>query len=394
MCRWLVYFGDEELLLADLVTRPSNSIVHQSFADPYTPFLNTSQRTLNHRVNGDGFGFGWYDDRSNNIPCVFTSIKPSWNDRNLIRLAEHIKSRCVFAHVRAASPKSLIVETNCHPFQFGRILFMHNGCIAHWPEIKRRLVLDMNQDCYSLIQGTTDTEHAGALFVNYLPNRDPFQLHSEEVMKEALLKMMNHIMRITKEAGGLPSSLNFAITNGECTIATRFRNSHEEEPPSLYYTKRLHYKCDVGEAIVPAKQKVPTNLKEHEHCPSMNVFKSVVISSEPLTHDEEEWELLPKNSIMTVKKTHKVLLEPIEVDPSLFHTKIVIPEPTPLMESPRSKISIPDNCSTEPQMAETTPVPMRIVPRLLSRSASIKTINIQEVRIEERPLLDLSLIHI
>jgi len=239
---------------------------------------------------------------------------------------------------------------------------MHNGCIAHWPEIKRKLVLDLSEECYSLIQGTTDTEHAGALFINYLPNRDPFQLHSEEVMKEALLKTINHILRITQEIGGQASSLNFAVTNGEATIATRFRNSLEEDPPSLYYTKRLHYKCDgVATAIPKPSKQTIQNLKES--CPSVNVFKSVVISSEPLTYDEEEWELLPKNSIMIVKKSHKVSLEPIEVDASLFATT----KANVLSECPAIKREI---CLEEPKMNNCSPAIKRIS-RLISASEVI-----------------------
>jgi len=268
-------------------------------------------------VNGDGFGFGWYGDNPSGIPCVFTSIKPSWNDRNLLRLSEHIKSRCIFAHVRAASPKSLIVETNCHPFQFGKILFMHNGTIAHFAKIKKRLIDNLSEECYSLIQGTTDTEHAGALFVNYLPNSDPSASHSAEVLKIALLKTMKHLIRMTKEAKEVPqaSSLNFAVTYGEVTIATRFRNSNEEDPPSLYYTKRLLYKCDCD---IPTECQTQCRVSCSDSSLNPTKFKSVVISSEPLTKNEEEWALIPKNYMLTVNKNHKVVLEPIELEEEFF----------------------------------------------------------------------------
>lgn len=72
---------------------------------------------------GDGFGVGWYepdvvDSETANTPCIFTSVTPAWNNNNLIRLAEKIKSPLVFAHVRA-STAGTVTETNCHPFQYG-----------------------------------------------------------------------------------------------------------------------------------------------------------------------------------------------------------------------------------------------------------------------------------
>lgn len=68
-------------------------------------------------------------------PCVFTSILPAWNNLNLIRLTEKIRSELVFAHVRAASPGFPISETNCHPWSFGKFLWMHNGYIAQFQKV-------------------------------------------------------------------------------------------------------------------------------------------------------------------------------------------------------------------------------------------------------------------
>ena len=43
---------------------------------------------------------------------------------------------------------------------------------------------------------------------------------------------MAHVIRANN---GAPSSINIAITDGETVIATRYRNSDHEEPPSLYF---------------------------------------------------------------------------------------------------------------------------------------------------------------
>lgn len=75
-------------------------------------------------------------------PCVFTSILPAWNNLNLIRLSEKITSRLVFAHVRAASPGFPIAETNCHPWCYGRFLWMHNGYIGGFNKVLMYILID------------------------------------------------------------------------------------------------------------------------------------------------------------------------------------------------------------------------------------------------------------
>ena len=37
----------------------------------------------------------------------------------MVAVARVTKSRCVFAHVRAASPGLPVTELNCHPFAYG-----------------------------------------------------------------------------------------------------------------------------------------------------------------------------------------------------------------------------------------------------------------------------------
>jgi glutamine amidotransferase len=128
MCRFICYRGPE-ILLTDLLYRPANSLIRQSF--------HAKERT--EPLNGDGFGIGWYAPQISSTPSVFTSVTPAWNNQNLRRLSEHVKSDCFFAHVRAASPGMRVSEANCHPFQYGRFLWMHNGIIRDFSRIKRRL---------------------------------------------------------------------------------------------------------------------------------------------------------------------------------------------------------------------------------------------------------------
>lgn len=322
MCRWMVYKG-QEVLLAELVTRPSNSIIHQSRHSPYLPYLQGTAEEIkarNHAINGDGFGVAWYDHICTEEPCVFTSVQPSWHCSNLQNLAHHIRTHCIFAHVRAASPGSLIAQSNCHPFKFGRLLFMHNGGIAHFDQIKYSILHSIQHTSASYVRGTTDSEHAGALLVHYLG--DPNAVHDGHALKGAMLKMMSHLVGLIRwqEAkmsptsphhqptqhqtceGHMPSSLNFAVTDGRVVIATRYRDSKEQDPPSLYYSEAQQM-IDEDGAASPMCWKYP----------SKRLIDSIVISSEPLTKDESAWKLVPRNHLLVVTNSQRTVIEPIHL---------------------------------------------------------------------------------
>ncbi len=51
-----------------------------------------------------------------------------------------VSSPLIFAHVRAASLGLGVADQNCHPFSFGRFLFMHNGGVSDFKLIKRALI--------------------------------------------------------------------------------------------------------------------------------------------------------------------------------------------------------------------------------------------------------------
>eukprot|EP00127_Corallochytrium_limacisporum_P004330 Clim_evm13s158 gene=Clim_evmTU13s158 len=161
MCRFVIYTGKYPTLLGDLLTRPDHSIIKQSF---------DSKLRLQGSLNGDGFGLGWYDDAVNDEACIFTSVLPAWSNLNLRRLCDKIQSRLFFAHVRAATQGSPSSETNCHPWQSDKYLFMHNGEIANFQKIKRKVQASLREEFYDMIAGSTDSEHAFALHMQEIDN--------------------------------------------------------------------------------------------------------------------------------------------------------------------------------------------------------------------------------
>jgi glutamine amidotransferase len=84
MCRLTAYLG-EPTNLADLVTRPSRSVIRQSF-DARERLGGTGGQVYDvGALNADGFGLGWYTNETEDdvTPCVFTDVGPAWNNKNL-----------------------------------------------------------------------------------------------------------------------------------------------------------------------------------------------------------------------------------------------------------------------------------------------------------------------
>lgn len=274
MCRFIGYLGND-ILLADILSRPENSLIRQS--------LKAKERP--EPVNGDGFGLGWYTPEISGDPCVFTAITPAWSNRNLLNLIEHTRSRCFFAHIRAASPGMRVSEANCHPFQFGRFLWMHNGTIEGFDLIKRRLRQSLPDDIYRSINGTTDSEHAFAVFMNLLEERSG--VTSAAILADGLVKTIWQLEGWAADAGiKTPSIYNFAVTDG-CNIATiRYVSDDAIEPISLYVSKRG--KCDAfhGEWETMTDCFAETN--------------GIVVSSERLTDQIGGWTRVEPNRVVLI----------------------------------------------------------------------------------------------
>ena len=275
MCRFLGYVGSE-ILLADLISRPANSLIRQSY----------KSRERSEPLNGDGFGVGWYSPAVSDEACVFTSITPAWNNRNLLNLAEHVKSGCFFAHVRAASPGMVVSESNCHPFRQGRFMWMHNGTIEGFSLIKRRLRNSLPDAIYNSVEGTTDSEHAFAVFLNLLGEK------TEKIgaadLADGLVKTIGQFEEWAREVGiEKPSIYNFAVTDGQNIVTVRYVSNPKIEPISLYFSKRGKFQwCDGKSGIVDCRD---------DEC-------GIIIASERLTDDRESWTRVAPNHLVLIDR--------------------------------------------------------------------------------------------
>ncbi|KAI9317425.1 nucleophile aminohydrolase [Dichotomocladium elegans] len=338
MCRLLLYKGKQPILLAHLLTNPAHSIINQSF---------DSRLRIDHRrpLNGDGFGVGWYDSDTDNTqssttPCIFTSVTPAWSNSNLVRLAERIKSPLLFAHVRA-STQGTVTEANCHPWNYGRIMWMHNGGIAQFDKIKRRLQNSLPEELFLFVQGNTDSEWAFALFLSFLKNPKAEKFEHQE-LKEAMLKTIAQLNAWAEELNITePSLLNFAVTDGESVVCVRYISSKTEEAASLYFSSGTRFEC-----FRPGHYRMIKADRRED---------MVVVASEPLTFEKADWLTIPTNTILVITPKLNVLLHPIKdkfytdergVEVKMGEEVARIPEPKAQIMAHRATVYSQAYCAT------------------------------------------------
>lgn len=262
MCRWLAYKGSP-ITMSDLLIAPKHNLIQQSLHAnaPRTP------------TNGDGFGLGWYGKQP--TPGLFRSIRPAWNDTNLIDLAQHIESPLFMAHVRATS-LATIQETNCHPFRYKQWMLVHNGQIAAFGKLRRDLLIKVDPVYFNNIQGTTDSEIMFHLALTY---------GLEHNVPQAIKKMVA-VVEATAREHQLDAALwmTLGISDGETLWG--FRYGSDGNAPTLFISPSLD-----------ELKKVNPGLEGR-----FGEF-AVCLVSEPMGMYEEIWEEVPLQSMVRVSGT-------------------------------------------------------------------------------------------
>jgi glutamine amidotransferase len=206
-------YSGEPVLAEELLFRPAHSIIDQSL----------HAKLQGYTTNGDGFGIGWYGDSE--TPAVYKSTHPAWNDRDLHEIAGQIRTPLLFAHIRASSGTP-VQRSNCHPFRHGRWLWMHNGSLARFQEMKRDLLMAVDPSLFADIEGSTDTETLFFLALTFGLEDDPPNAVARAV---GLVEEVGHRHGIE-----FPVHMTVAASDGESIWA--FRYSSEKSTSSLYFS--------------------------------------------------------------------------------------------------------------------------------------------------------------
>jgi predicted glutamine amidotransferase len=296
MCRFVLYQG-VPLTIASLVTEPANSIINQS----------VHSKESEEPLNGDGFGVAWWAPELSHKPAVFRSVSPAWSNMNLLELARVTRSGSILAHVRAATRGLPVTELNCHPFAAGPYAFMHNGDVARFGAIRRRVLADLSDDSFHAVKGSTDSEHLFGVFLDQVAKAggtpaaatagkvkaSPGQ--QAEAMATGLERTIEYITGLSKNAAPQTKRddaaadeeedcyLNIAVSDGEHAVACRYTTA-TTDPSSLYVHTGRRYVCEGGLCRMVSPEKG---------------HGAVIVSSEPLS-DDPGWQKIPRNHMVVV----------------------------------------------------------------------------------------------
>ncbi len=266
MCRFVAYHGKKPVLLKTILTEWPNSLITQSK-------LAKESKTC---LNGDGFGLGWYNREIDAEPAIFRSVRPAWNDANLLSISSKVLSNCCLAHIRASTVGDVALA-NCHPFAFKEFLFAHNGTIQNFTKIRKKLLCSMKDPFFNQIKGLTDSEH---LFMKLMEELEGSSI-STVTLFEALKNTISFLKTLFQEIGELADfRINAVLTNGKIMTVIRYSNLPDNPAHSLYFSP----------SILP---------------------EALLIASEKLTGGENTWKEIPSNHVLLIEENFTYQLSAI-----------------------------------------------------------------------------------
>lgn len=235
MCRLAAYIGPN-IPLAQLLLHPQHSLMKQSW-EP--------QEMKEGKLNADGYGFGWY--KNDGQAACYNNPMPIWTDPNLEALSETLSAPLWLANVRSATRSMDVSHANTQPFSHNKFIFLHNGYIKDFPgKIRHRIRCLLSDEIESGIQGSTDSEHIFALFLQLLHEHPGCNL-------EQGVRLL--VEKIEQELGNCKVLLNLLISDGNSVCA--IRHAINGDCPSLYTTSN---DADYPDAQLIASEKLtPSN---------------------------------------------------------------------------------------------------------------------------------------
>jgi len=288
MCRALVYLG-QPVPLDSLLFRPESSLVNQA----YRP------RML-HMLNLAGFGMMAWNSLSHRPELPFRYVTPTLPvfDRNLKALAEKLTAECVIAHVRGVgySTAAEISPQNTHPFCYDgcQVALAHNGDLYRLADMKADLLDHIRPEIASHMAGSTDSEWVYALLLSQLA--DPAGRPDGAALLRAVERVLAILRAIRDKRGiAISSSLNLFITTGREVLGVRYCFDF-----GCYPTGRPERVHEANLSYLSLWYTTGREFGFHEDEWKMiggeETANSVIIASEPLTHDTATWLEVPEYS--------------------------------------------------------------------------------------------------
>lgn len=258
------------------------SSVHQSLLHAENALARQSSR------HSDGWGLSYYVAQ---YPHLIRNDQQALGDELFRELSAVVATRTFLAHIRLATAGSVRVP-NCHPFQYGRWSFAHNGEVGGYarPEVHTVLLEAVDKRFRPHILGETDSEVLFHIFLSRLA-RIVDDVHSEGVRADQAREALRETVEIVLD--GAPdddargdNKLNFVLTNGTLMLGFRWRRE--------LYVSTYKTRCPERSscfAYDPARCEAKVDDGEVKH---------LIIASEPLSDGPNVWEELSDGEYVCV----------------------------------------------------------------------------------------------
>lgn len=235
----------------------------------------------------DGWGVAYYVDGA---PHVTRSPTHALGDALFHRVSGVVSSETVLAHVRKATQGGHTV-LNCHPFQYGRWVFAHNGDVPELAKHRGALMDEVSPRLRRFVLGETDSEIIFFMLLSRLEALGPLAQPRDagEVMA-ALGATVRDVDRIAVATPEAPNKLTIIVTDGTTMAA------HQGG-------KELYYSTYKGRC---SDRETCASLAPHCEAPTTTgAVNHLVFSSEPL-HGENVWLPLAEGDLVGVDRRMKL----------------------------------------------------------------------------------------
>ncbi len=186
-----------------------SSQVHSSLVGANNAIVNQSE------FHPDGWGVAYYLEGT---PHIIKSPKSAITDSLFQKVSGIVSSKTVLAHIRNATEGSIDL-LNCHPFQYGKWTFAHNGNVKNFSNIKEKFIEKIDRKYLRFLLGDTDSEVIFYYLLSFLKINEE-QTTSKEI-EIRFKRFLNEYISISGDLHLNPDGpsdenyLSFILTDGE-----------------------------------------------------------------------------------------------------------------------------------------------------------------------------------
>lgn len=312
MCRVLAYIGPE-IPLESLLLEPDNSLINQTLDPEGHPLMQLA-----------GWGFGIWSEHllAPETPLLYRRPMAAFYDDNAEGLIPSLQASTMLAHVRAAAydAGAVLADENCHPFSYPNTpwIVAQNGDLPNWKLLQRELLPHCKDEYLQHMSGNTDTEFLYVLLLSLMDGDEDADVKRafEQMMGLIVEAMTTHdLVELAKLKMALVAPDRIIGVNvgsghrGETAPAGDWRELRKSGPGTDDYALSM--------LLEPLYLLSGRNFTDYEASYDVDATPieeatSVILASEPLTENGDDWTHLEFGHIVFLRKEGTTITRTIE----------------------------------------------------------------------------------